>query len=126
MDNKYNQSIVYIIVCDTTKLFYIGSTIQGINKREMKHKCDYKGHTGINPKFRNYRYSFKCLENDNYRFIKLEDYNCDNKEDLLIREKEYMTYYSNKYKNRCVNKLTPIKKYNEEDLLYNNLNIIDI
>tara|TARA_R110000765_G_scaffold60569_1_gene117128 strand:- start:1380 stop:1760 length:381 start_codon:yes stop_codon:yes gene_type:complete len=126
MDNKYNNSIVYIIICDTTNLFYIGSTIQGIKKREIKHKGDYKGYTGINPKFRKYRHSFKCLENDNYRFITLEDYNCDNKEDLLIREKEYMTYYSNKYQNRCINKATPIKKYNEEDLLYNNLNIIDI
>jgi len=119
-ENKYNKSQIYILKSPHSNRFYIGSTIQGYQLRKLKHYYDYKGFHGITPKFRHYRTSFKIIDDGDYYVELLEDYKCDNKKDLLIRETEYIHYYKNKYGDRLVNKYLP-NKINTDDLLFNNI-----
>ncbi len=114
-ENKYNKSQIYIIRSKNSDNFYIGSTIQGVDLRLYKHYVDYKGYTGITPAYRNYRSSFKIIE-DGDTFIEcLETYNCENKKELLRREKQYIMFARDKYKEKCVNKYYPLSKEIDPD-----------
>lgn len=53
---------------------------------------------------RNYRSSFEILKGSNPRIILLEEVVCDNKFDLLSKEKEHI----NNLQDYCVNKTTPL------------------
>ena len=89
--NKYSDSIIYSIRCNTTGKQYIGSTIQGLKQRIGKHEGDFRGHYGYgNMKPRAWRSSFDVLENDNYEIYKVEDYPCDSSESLEIREAQHI------------------------------------
>lgn len=102
--SKYSQAYIYGIKCNTTNLLYIGSSMEPMNIRLTKHLTDLKGYLGINPRPRSYRSSFEVLMNDNYEMFKIEDYPCDNKHELEIREGLHMI------KNKeCVNKRLPCK-----------------
>jgi hypothetical protein len=77
---------IYKLECYTTGLIYIGSTIQPLIQRLQGHKRDYNYY--LNGK--NYITSFEIIENKNYNIILLEEYPCDNKEQLHAKEAEYI------------------------------------
>ena len=95
---KYQKGKIYKIVCNKTGLVYIGSTIQPLKTRLAKHKTDYKlTLKGIN---RYNRDVFKVLENQDYNMELLEEYPCETKKDLLIKEGEYQI--TTPCVNRCI------------------------
>lgn len=103
--------IIYGIRCKTTGGLYIGSTIEPLETRLAKHLTDLRGFLGINKCYRHYRSSFEVLMNDNYEIFQIEEFKCDNKRDLEIRETLHII------NNDCVNVKKPIKiNVNDYDL----------
>ena len=102
--NKYTKGKIYKIVCDTTGLTYIGSTIQGLSSRISGHRADYKKY--LNKK-RDFITSFKVLENDNFKIILIENFPCNSKEELEREERNYIETMD------CINKVIPTQTYEE-------------
>ena len=78
--------IIYKIVCNTNNLTYYGSTISSLKERlrcHIKSKKTCSVH--------------KILENNNYQILLVENYECDNKKELLLRERYYIE------NNNCIN-----------------------
>ena len=86
----YSKGKIYKIVCNTTGLVYIGSTITTLNRRLSGHKSNYN--CGVK-----YITSKLVLENNNFEIILLENYPCDNRKQLELREGWYIR------NNDCVN-----------------------
>jgi hypothetical protein len=83
----YSKSKIYKIVCNITGLIYIGSTCQTLCGRLGDHKSDYKKY--LNGK-RNYVSSFKIIANENYDIILVEQFPCQNKDQLHARERFFI------------------------------------
>ncbi len=107
--NKFQNGIIYCIRCKTTNGLYIGSSIEPIKTRISKHKTDLKGYLGINKRYRCYRSSFEVLFNENYEVGIIEEYPCNNKRELEIRETLHILNNP-----ECVNIRNPVK-VNKED-----------
>jgi hypothetical protein len=103
---NYSNGKIYKIVCDTTKLVYIGSTTkQYLSQRLDSHRRQYKTWKG--GKGSNYT-SFKVLEGNNYSIVLLELVDCKSKDELLARERFYIETVE------CVNKFVPLRTQEEE------------
>ena len=106
--NKYHDSMIYMIYDLSTHKKYIGSTCLKLSKRIYQHKYDYmrylKGKYGFCS-------SFDIIKNNNYIFIVLEYYKCENKNNLLFRELHYINNLSN-----VINKRKPINSNQRERL----------
>jgi len=96
--NKYINGKIYKIVCNITDDVYIGSTIQTLKRRLKKHMamdCISK----------------EIIKNGNYKIELIEDYPCNNKRELELREQYYID------NNKCINiknAYTDRKEYNKE------------
>jgi len=92
----YSKSKIYKIVCDETELTYYGSTIQPLYKRLSQHK------NLLNTEK-------KCKTNKmiNPKIYLVEEFPCDNKEQLLSRERYYIE------NNECCNKYIPTRSMKE-------------
>tara|TARA_R110001592_G_scaffold18271_3_gene76073 strand:- start:10661 stop:11026 length:366 start_codon:yes stop_codon:yes gene_type:complete len=102
--DKYAKSIIYGIRCKTTNKLYIGSSTESLKTRLSKHITDLRGYMGYkNNKPRNYRSSFEVLFNENYEIFEIEEYQCNCKRELEIRESLHI------YNNDCVNKRLAVK-----------------
>jgi len=95
MNNKYNNSVIYIIKCkdETIKDCYIGSTINFKN-RKKNHKSDC-----YNEKCKSFNYKvYKFIRDnggtDNFYFDILKNVNCNNKQELHKLEGEYIKLYT--------------------------------
>jgi hypothetical protein len=100
--NKYENGKIYRLVCNNTGLNYYGSTVQALYQRKSGHKVDYKKGSGIS--------SSKIIEGGNFDIILVEEFKCENKQQLEARERYYIE------NNECVNKNIPNrtkKEYNE-------------
>jgi hypothetical protein len=112
----YQLGKIYKIVCNVTGKVYYGSTCEPtLARRLAKHVgeyCCYKKGT------KHYVSSYSILENDNYCIVLVEKYPCNDKMELLQRERFYIE------NNECVNKYIPnrTKKEYYED---NKDNLID-
>ena len=104
--DKYKKACIYGIRCNTTNELYIGSTYNKLNVRLGKHLTDMRGYLCINKKHRNYRRAFEVLFNDNYEIFKIEDWPCNNREELHMREGMYIY----KYWKEIVNKRLPVRR----------------
>lgn len=99
---NYNQGKIYKIVCNNTNKIYIGSTIK-------KWLCDrLSGHTF---KYRNLKEKcergvFSIIEGGNYKIELIENFSCNNKKELLTREREIIEEYKLSY--NVVNEINPI------------------
>jgi hypothetical protein len=100
----YSKSKIYKIVCNITGLVYIGSTTQNLCGRIQDHKNDYKRY--LNGKH-NYVSSFKILENDNYNIVLVEEFPCQNKNQLHARERYWIE------NTECVNMIIPTRTKKE-------------
>ena len=101
---NYQNAKIYRIVCNVTGKQYIGSTCKLLCQRLAGHRGSYKcfknrkGH---------YITSFKVLENDDFDIILIENFPCDNKEELLKRERHFIDTID------CLNKVVPTRTYKE-------------
>jgi len=103
--NKYSRGKIYKIVCDTTGLIYIGSTIQKyLSSRLSSHTSKYKKYLNNTYPFLT---SFKVLENNNFKIILIEKSPCNSKEELEKQERKYIETID------CVNKYVPTRTHNE-------------
>ena len=94
--NKYNNSKIYTIRSHQTDKFYIGSTYTSLSKRFSKHKSNYLSY--LDNKY-NKTSSFDIIQlNDSYIEL-LEEFKCDNKDQLRKREGDLIR----QYKDQCVN-----------------------
>lgn len=100
----YENGKIYKLVCNTTGLQYIGSTIEDLHRRKRQHEKDYKNwKNGI------YHYitSFKILEKNTYDIVLILEYPCENKQELERKEREYIESLE------CVNKYIPTRTQKE-------------
>jgi len=101
----YKNGKVYRVICEETNRQYIGSTCTELRKRLHQHK----------------RKGQECMTKEfiNPSIILIEDYPCERKEQLLMRERHFIETME------CVNKRRPIisreerveydKEYNEKN-----------
>ena len=93
----YKNSRIYRIICDNTNEMYIGSTCQSLSKRLAKHVSHLKLWKKGKSRFIS---SFPLLERGNYKIVLIEEYPCENKEQLCLRERHYIEQYP-----ECVNRM---------------------
>jgi hypothetical protein len=95
----YSNAKIYKIIDNTNGNIYVGSTCKKLCQRIAQHRADYKRY--LEGK-RYYITSFKIIENGDYDIILLEEVkDCENKEQLRVRERHYIENLD------CINKLVP-------------------
>ena len=92
----YKNGKIYSIRSYLTDKFYIGSTVSPLSKRFGEHKKNYKDF--IAGKYSNVT-SFEIIKFGDAYIELLEEYPCENKNQLNRREGEFIR------KNNCVNKI---------------------
>ena len=104
----YQKSKIYRIVCNITGDTYYGSTCQALCNRKAGHKAMLAiFNKGLTRKCA----SFDIIERGDWSMFLVENYPCNNKEELLMRERHYIE------NNECLNKKRPIvsvAEYKEE------------
>lgn len=117
--NRYNNGKIYKLVSNHTDKIYVGSTCKEyLSQRLAKHKNNYKEWIKNEKK---YISSFELFELGDVEIVLLESVNCETKDELFKKEREYIE----KYKDIIVNNiLRPIttkedkiedgKQYREE------------
>ena len=105
----YTKGKIYKLVSHQTDNIYIGSTCQPLCERKSKHKNAYKRFQS--GKFK-YITSYEIVKFDDVQIILLENCPCENREQLLARERFYIENTNN-----CINKHIPTrtKKEHYED-----------
>ena len=101
----YSNGKIYRIICNNTGNMYIGSTCCALSRRLAQHKSDYN-------KGKNEVASFDIIKEGNYQIVLIENVPCNNKEELLRRERYYIENMN------CVNKVVPLrtdKEYYEDN-----------
>jgi len=90
---------VYKIITDLNPdIIYIGSTLQGLSKRMVKHRTDYKNwKQGKSGKVMVFEY-FDIYGIENFKIVELERYEVEDRQQLLKHEQEWMD------KSECINK----------------------
>ncbi len=91
MENKYNKSIIYQITCNDPLITetYVGSTTNLTNRiNQHKFSCNTEYNEKYN--FKIYKFMRENGGFDNYTFNILEEYNCENKNELFNRERYYI------------------------------------
>ena len=88
----YANGKIYRIICEETGRQYIGSTCSTLVKRLSNHKRSNKNNCKPS----------SCKDFINPKIFLIEDYPCDRKEQLLMRERFHME------NNECVNLNRPI------------------
>lgn len=94
---------------------YIGSTTKELNIRLSEHKCKAKrGATSTVYKYMREHYIF------NFEIVLLKKYPCNNKEELLAKEQEYINLYKPKLNdNNAVRQISQkdyLAKYQRENI----------
>lgn len=107
--NKYENGKIYRLVCNNTGLNYYGSTTQSLSQRKNNHKKKYTAYLKNGKE----KYtSLKIIEGGNYDIILVEEFKCENKNQLEARERYFIE------NNECVNKMIPTrtkKEYREDN-----------
>ena len=99
----YQLGKIYKLSSPSKNLVYYGSTAQKhISTRIAGHIAEYNRYLN-GKKNSNYVYSFKILECQDYKYELIEDYPCNNRQQLEKRESYYIK------NNECVNKFIPTR-----------------
>jgi len=93
---NYQKAKIYKLWSPSKNLVYYGSTVQTISQRLSKHLNKFKSYNNDNNT--NYYTSFLILECEDYKIELVEEYACNNKQQLDKKEGEYIKA------NECVNK----------------------
>jgi hypothetical protein len=106
------NGIIYKLTSPETDKFYIGSSRHSLNKRFSQHKSRYNNFVlGKGKKYT----AFEILKNPNCTIELLEELNCNNKEELLMKEKQYIKDNIN----NVINKNIPnrgLKEYYQDNI----------
>jgi hypothetical protein len=105
----YQKGKIYKIINYEDDDIYIGSTCETLSKRMTKHRDDLKRYKQGKT---NYITSFQILEKPSAKIVLIENYPCDSREELTMREQYHIK------SNACVNKVIPgrsIKEYREDN-----------
>jgi hypothetical protein len=102
----YKNGKIYRLVCNTTGKQYIGSTTQSLSQRLGGHKAVYKHF--IDGKTIYQVSSFSILCENNFEMILIEEFPCENKNQLERRERYYIEI------TKCVNKIKPAQTKEEQ------------
>ena len=89
--SKYDSGKIYKIVNNQNSDIYVGSTTMELEQRMIKHKCDAKQRPNLS-KFYTYMNEIGI---NNFDIELLEEYPCETKEELLIREGELIKKFGN-------------------------------
>ena len=92
---NYQNGKIYKLYSPSKNLIYIGSTTQPLCKRLVVHLSKYKAY---NNNTKQYYTSFLVLDCEDYKIELLEEYACNNKQQLEQKEGEYIK------NTECVNK----------------------
>ena len=101
----YSKAKIYKLVCNTTGLTYVGSTIQKLSQRLSEHKGHYKSYS--QGKYKKYNTAYEIIKNNNYEIILIENCPCNSKEELHREERKYIESIG------CVNKVIPTRTKKE-------------
>jgi len=96
----YSKSKIYKLVCDDPELIYYGSTLQPLYKRLNGHKRSYQSKTRDTS-------SETLFKIGGVKIILVEEFSCDNKEQMFKKEREYIEG------NKCVNIRIPSRTVEE-------------
>ena len=112
---NYNLGKIYKIVDNTNNNVYIGSTCEPtLARRLAKHIGNFKSYKKGNCR---YISSFKIFENENYNIVLIEDYPCENKNQLYARERYWTENINCININRnqgIIHELGGLQEYNKE------------
>jgi hypothetical protein len=112
--NKYHNGKIYTIRSHQTEKYYIGSTCQPLHKRLYSHRNKYKHFClGKGDKLS----SFEIIKLDDNYIELLEEYKCENKDELTKREGELIRLNKNDIVNHNIAGRT-CKEYYEEHKEY--------
>ena len=100
MEEKYSKSKVYKLQDDINFYFYIGSTYNVLNKRLYQHKKDSKKFT----ERKIYKY-FNSIGWENVKIILIQEFNLQNKQQLLREEDKMIQLHLNN--ENCLNVIRP-------------------
>ena len=104
MPIDYSKSKIYkLTTIHDPNLVYYGSTVNPLYKRKNKHKNKFK-----NADYKCSSYKLFELGLDDVEITLVENVNCNNKEELLQRERFYIE------NNNCVNRQLPIRTSEEK------------
>ena len=78
---NYQNGKVYRIVCNITGEQYIGSTCQNLSSRLAQHIYEFNNDKGTSSK--------PIIARGNYSIILIESFPCNNKDELMMRERYY-------------------------------------
>lgn len=96
--NKYQRGKVYKLISEQSDKVYVGSTCEPtLARRLATHRADYK--YWLNGSRKGYVSSFEILQYDDCKIILIEDYPCENKDNLRSREQYWIEQTPN-----CCNK----------------------
>ena len=100
---NYQNSKIYIIESDLTKEKYYGSTtLKTLAMRLAKHRSNMKKGSGVSSK--------EILQYPDARIVLIENYPCNNKDELRAREQ----YWIDQNKDIAVNKLRAFRTEEEK------------
>ena len=112
---NYKNAKIYKIVCNVTRLVYVGATCEKyLSNRLAGHCSQYKCYLSKTNK--NYITSFKVLENNDFYIELLEKANCSDKDELKKIEGQWIR------KCNCVNKRVEDRTKQEYKKIYKQLN----
>lgn len=92
---SYQNGKIYKLWSPSKNLVYYGSTTQTLSQRLSRHITQYNYYK-CKPK--NYCYAFLIIECEDYKIELIEEYPCNNKQQLCKKEGEYIKA------NECVNR----------------------
>jgi hypothetical protein len=110
-NNRYAGGKIYTIRSHQTDKFYIGSTCLPLHKRLWLHRRDYN--LFVKGKFHNIS-SFDIIKFDDHYIELLENFNCNNKEELTKKEGDLIRQYKNEIVNIKIEGRT-LKEYREDN-----------
>lgn len=108
----YQNGKIYKLVSSNSNEIYIGSTTLLLSLRKAHHRRLYKSYKLNN--IGRYCSSYKLFELGDVDIILIEEFKCDNKEQLHARERFYIE------KNNCVNINIPGRNLTNKEYYENN------
>lgn len=100
---NYQNGKIYKIVSSQTDKIYFGSTTVGLSNRMSKHRYNAKQNHNISSK--------EILQYNDARIVLVENYPCNNREELVSREQHYIEQHQNNCcNNRFANGLNHVRR----------------
>ena len=108
-ENRYARSKIYKIICEGTDQIYIGSTAEpSLSRRMYGHRTSYRRWKNGRPT--NYVASFGLFDLGPCEIVLIENWPCNNKDELRSREQ----FHLEQNRALCVNRCRAIDNRTEE------------